>query len=125
MIHDALDILNPKQRFPSEAVFYAGRPEVTGGGVHFNYRYESPYSSAYKRLFGNIQGASGEVTIRTNDAIAPVENKSYIVLADGRQFKVLQVEVDYQAAEEQVLRLFGAPLSTELVIRLVREDSGW
>lgn len=125
MIFDALDVLNPKPRFTPEAIIYTDSPEVSGSGVHFNYEYVNPYSATYKRLFGNIQGESGEITIRTNDAISPVVNKSYVLLADGRLFKVLQVEIDYQAAEKQALRLFGTPLSTEYVLRLVQQENSW
>lgn len=125
MIYDALDLLNPKPRFTAEAVFYESRPEVEGGGVHINYEYVSPYSATYRRLFANIQGEDGEVAIRTNDFIKPVVNKSHVLLADGRLFYVKSVEVDYQAAEKQALRLFGVPLSTEYVLRLIPEDNSW
>lgn len=125
MIYDALDVLNPKSRFTSEAIFYADRPEVDGGGIHFNYEYVNPYSTTYRRLFANIQGEDGSVAIRTNDAIKPVVNKSYILLASGQLFKVLQVEVDYQAAQKQAMRLLGTPLSAELVLRLIAVDNVW
>ncbi len=125
MIYDALDVLNPKPRFAPEAIFYKGRPEVDGGGEHFNYEYVNPYSTTYRRLFANIQGEDGSVVIRTNDAIKPVVNESRVLLADGRLFNVVQVEIDYQAAQKQALRLFGVPLSTEYVLRLVPIKNDW
>ena len=125
MINDSLDIFNPRARFTVTGVLYAKRPEVQGGGEQFRYEYVNPYSATYRRLFSNVQGESGEVAIRTNDAIDPVINKSYVRLADGKLYKVLQVEVDYQAAPKQAMRLFGTPLGTELVMRLVREEDGW
>lgn len=125
MIRDALDILNPRARFTATGILYAKKPEVDGGGERFGYEYVNPYSATYRRLFSNIQGESGEVAIRTNDAIDPVINKSYVRLADGKLYKVLQVETDYQAAAKQSLRLFGVPLGTELVMRLVRQEDAW
>lgn len=55
----------------------------------------------------------------------PVENRSYMLLADGRLFRVAQIEIDYQSASKQALRLFGTPLGTTLVLRLVEEENKW
>lgn len=125
MFHDALDVLNPNPRFTAEGVIYEKRPEIKGGGVRFNYEYINPYSATYRRLFSNVQGETGETAIRTNDQISPVVNKSYVRLSDGKLYKVLQVETDYQAAEKQSFRIIGAPLGTEIVMRIVREDDAW
>lgn len=65
------------------------------------------------------------MVIRTNDLIKPVENRSYMLLADGRLFRVAQIEIDYQSASKQALRLFGTPLGTTLVLRLVEEENKW
>ena len=125
MIHDALDLLNPHSKFTAEGKFFINRPETMGGGESFCYEYVNPYSATYRRLFSNVQGESGEVAIRTNDAIEPVVNKSYILLSDGKLYKVAQVEVDYQAAPKQSMRMIGVPVGTELVIRLLRVENPW
>lgn len=125
MINDSLDIFNPRARFTVTGILYAKRPEVEGGGERFRYEYVNPYSATYRRLFSNVQGESGEVAIRTNDAIAPVVNKSYILLSDGKLYKVAQVEVDYPAASKQSMRMIGVPVGTELVIRLLRVENPW
>lgn len=125
MIYDALDILLPRARFTATGKFWEDRPEVEAGGVLFNYEYVNPYSAAYKRLFGNIQGSSGETAIRTNDRLNPVENRSYVLLADGHLFRVAQVEIDYQSASKEAMRLFGVPLNTTWLLRLVSEDNPW
>lgn len=65
------------------------------------------------------------MVIRTNDLIKPVENRSYMLLADGRLFRVAQIEIDYQSASKQALRLFGTPLGTTLALRLVEEENKW
>ncbi len=125
MFRDALDILAPRTQFTAEGVLYADRPEIDGGGEHFHYEYVNPYSSTYQRLFANIQGDGGEVAIRTNDVIHPVINKSYVKLADGRLFNVVQVETDYLAAAKQSLRLLGVPIGTQIVLRLIPVDNPW
>ena len=122
---DALDFLNPKNRYTATGKFYAMRPDADPSGIMFNYEYVNPYSSTYKRLFSNIQGEASNVVIRTNDLIKPVENRSYMLLADGRLFRVAQIEIDYQSASKQALRLFGTPLGTTLVLRLVEEENKW
>lgn len=125
MINDSLDIFNPRARFTATGILYKTRPEIDGGGVQFVYEYVNPYSATYRRLFANVQGESGEVAIRTNDAIEPVINESYVRLSDGKLYKVLQAETDYQAASKQSFRLFGVPLGTEIVMRLVRVQDAW
>ncbi len=125
MIYDALDILMPRARFTAEGKFWTRPPEVEAGGATFNYEYVNPYSAAYKRLFSNIQGSSGETAIRTNDMLNPVENESCVLLADGRFFRVAQVEIDYQSASKEAMRLFGVPLNTTFLMRLVSEDNPW
>lgn len=125
MIRDALDILNPRARFTADGVFYDERPEINGGGEWFKYEYVNPYSATYRRLYANIQGESGEVVIRTNDRINPKINKSYIKLSDGRLFNVAQVDVDYQSAPKQAMRIIGIPVGTSIVMRLVPADNPW
>lgn len=125
MIYDALDILLPRERFTAEGKYWEGRPEIKEGGIPFNYEYVNPYSAAYKRLFANIQDSSGDVAIRTNDMLNPIVNESCVLLADGRLFRVAQVEIDYQSASKEALRLFGVPLGTTYLMRLVAEDNPW
>lgn len=125
MVHDSLDLFTPRGRFTATGIFYADRPEVNAGGVRFNYEYVSPYSATYKRLFANIQGSTGDTVIRTNDMINPVENQSWILLADGRLFCVEQVEIDYQSAPKQSFRFFGTPIGTTYVLRLCVKENAW
>ena len=125
MIFDSLDLMNPRAKFTATGKFYAMRPDADPSGIVFNYEYVNPYSSTYKRLFSNIQGEASNVVIRTNDLIKPVENRNYMLLADGRLFRVAQIEIDYQSASKQALRLFGTPLGTTLVLRLVEEENKW
>lgn len=124
-MQDALDILNPRNRYTAEGVIYSDRPEVEGGGVRFWYRYVNPYSATYRRLYANIQGESGEAVIRTNDRIKPVINKSVVRLSDGRTYNVVQVDQDFQDAPEQALRVIGVPVGTSLVLRLLPVDEPW
>lgn len=125
MINDSLDIFNPRERFTATGVLYSDRPEISGGGEEFSYEYVNPYSSTYRRLYANIQGEAGEVAIRSNDNIQPVINKSRIKLANGILYNVLSVEIDYQAASKQALRMFGTPVGTQLVMRLVPAENAW
>ena len=125
MIHDILDVMNPKQRFTATANYFAeplNSPEI--GAKQFNYEYVNPLSNTYRRLFANIQGTAGEVAIRTDDQLKFKIN-GIIKTQDGRTFKILQVETDYQAANKQVMRLLGTPVSTQYVIRLVSVDDPW
>lgn len=125
MIHDSLDLFMPRSRFTATGKFYARKPEVDADSIAFNYEYVNPYSAAYRRLFSNIQDTSGEIAIRTNDILNPVANESYVLLADGRLFRVEQVEIDYQSAPKQAMRLLGVPLGTTYLMRLVAEDNPW
>lgn len=125
MVHDSLDLFTPRSRFTATGKFWTRRPEVDAGSVLFNYEFVNTYSAAYKRLFSNIQGSSGETAIRTNDMLNPVENESCVLLADGRFFRVAQVEIDYQAAPKQAMRMLGTPLGTTFLMRLVAEDNPW
>lgn len=125
MIHDILDIMNPKQKFTATANYFAeplNGPEV--GAKQFNYEYVNPFSNSYRRLFANIQGTAGEVAIRTDEQLQFKIN-GIIKTQDGRTFKIIQVETDYQAANKQVMRLLGTPVSTEYVLRLVAVDEPW
>lgn len=125
MIRDILDIMNPKQRFTATANYYAEpmySPDV--GAKQFNYEYVNPFSNTYRRLFANIQGTAGEVTIRTDDQLNFKIN-GLVITQDGQAFKILQVEKDYQAGNKQVFRLLGSPVSVEYVLRLISVDNPW
>ena len=125
MITDVLDVLNPRSRFTAVASYYEepiDGPEV--GAKQFNYEYVNPYSNTYRRLFSNIQSEAGEVAIRTDDQLNYVIN-GIVITQDGKAFKILQIEKDYQATPKQVLRLLGTPVSTEYVLRLVSVPNPW
>ena len=125
MIRDILDLITPKQRFTATANYYAepiNGPDV--GAQSFNYEYVNPFSNTYRRLFGNIQGAASEVTIRTNDQL-PFEINGMVSTQDGKMFKIIQVEKDFQSANKQVIRVLGTPVSVEYVLRLVGIDNPW
>ena len=125
MVRDILDIMNPRTRFTATANYYpepVNGPEV--GAQQFNYEYVNPYSNTYRRLFANIQGEAGEVAIRTDDQINYKIN-GIVVTQDGKTFKIIQIEKDYQAANKQVMRILGTPVSTQYVMRLVSVDNPW
>lgn len=125
MITDILDILNPRTRFTATASYYdepVDGPEV--GAKQFNYEYVNPFSNTYRRLFANIQGVAGEVTVRTADQLK-YKVDGIVITQDGKAFKILQVEIDYQSSPKQVLRLLGTPVSTEYVLRLVSIHNPW
>lgn len=125
MMRDILDIMNPKTRFTATANYYpepVNGPEV--GAQQFNYEYVNPFSNNYRRLFANIQSEAGEVAIRTDDQINYKIN-GIVVTQDGKTFKIIQIEKDYQAANKQVMRILGTPVSTEYVMRLVSVDNPW
>lgn len=125
MIRDMLDVLNPKTRFTASASYYEkpmNGPEE--GAKQFNYEYVNPYSNTYRRLFSNIQTIAGEVAIRTDDQLN-YRIDGIVVTQDGHMFKIIQVEKDYQAANKQVMRILGTPVSTEYVLRLINADNPW
>ena len=125
MIRDILDIMNPKQSFTCTAHYYSepfNGPEI--GAQQFNYEYVNPFSNTYRRLFANIQGTAGEVTIRTDDQLKYKVN-GIVITQDGQAFKIIQIEKDYQAAQKQVMRILGTPVSTQYVMRLVSVDNPW
>lgn len=125
MIRDMLDVLNPKTRFTASASYYEkpmNGPEE--GAKPFNYEYVNPYSTTYRRLFSNIQTGAGEVAIRTDDQLN-YRVDGIVVTQDGHMFKIIQVEKDYQAANKQVMRILGTPVSTEYVLRLINADNPW
>lgn len=122
---DYLDIINPKTKFTASAKYYSepqDGPET--GGSSFNYEYVNPFSNTYRRLFSNIQSSAGEVTIRTNSQLN-FEVNGIVVIQNGKAFKIIQVERDYQSAPKQSLRLFGTPVGTQYVLRLVFVPNPW
>lgn len=122
---DYLDIVNPKTKFTATASYYAEPMDGPDIGVQqFSYAYVNPYSNTYRRLFANIQSVAGEVTIRTSDKINFCVN-GIVVLPDGKAFKILQVETDFQASPKQAFRLFSTPIATEYVIRMVSVPNSW
>ncbi len=125
MIFDTLDVLNPKTRFTASARYYPERlnsPDV--GYDSLNFEYVNPYSNTYRRLFANVQTAAGQVAIRTDDQ-NNYKVGGFIILQDNKAYQILEVLTDYQAANKQVLRLFGAPVSVEYVIRMLEVDNPW
>lgn len=125
MIRDILDIMNPKSKFTAAASYYpepVNGPDV--GAQQFNYEYVNPFSNTYRRLFANIQGVAGEVAVRTDDQIKFKIN-GIVITQDGQAFKIIQIEKDYQAAQKQVMRILGTPVSTQYVMRLVSVDNPW
>ncbi len=125
MLHDILDIMNPKTRFTATANYYpepVNGPEV--GAKQFNYEYVNPFSNTYRRLFGNIQGVEGEVAIRTDDQLG-YKIGGIVTTQDGKTFKIIQAEKDFQAANKQVMRILGTPVSVEYVLRLVSVENPW
>lgn len=122
---DYLDIANPKHRFTATASYYPEHmdgPDI--GAQRLNYEYVNPYSNTYRRIFANIQSSAGEVVIRTDDQLNYRVN-GIVVLQDGKAFKILQVEKDYQVAPKQSFRLFSTPVSTQYVIRMVSVPNPW
>ena len=125
MIFDTLDLMNPKARFTATANYYKETfDDPSDGAQQFNYEYVNPFSNTYRRLFSNIQTAAGEVAIRTTDQLNFVVG-GFVITQDGKAFSVLQVEKDYQAANKQVMRLFGTPVSVEYVLRLTEVENPW
>ena len=125
MIFDTLDLMNPKTRFTATASYYKETfDDPSDGAQQFNYEYVNPHSNTYRRLFANIQITSGEVAIRTTDQLNFIVG-GIVVTQDGQTFSVLQVEKDYQAANKQVMRLFGTPVSVEYVLRLTALENPW
>ena len=125
MVRDILDIMNPRTRFTATARYYEepfNGPDV--GATRINYEYVNPYTNTYRRLFANIQAGAGEVAIRTVDQ-CNFKIDGIIVTQDGRAFRIIQVEIDYQAANKQAMRVLGVPVSTEYVLRLTAADNPW
>lgn len=124
-MNDILDLLNPKSKFPNTGKYYKERPlSPDDGAEQFNYGYESRYSNTFRRLFANVQGIEGQTVIRTDDQCS-FKVRGFIVTQDGKAFEILQAEKDYQAAQQQAMRLFGTPVSTEYVLRLMEIDNPW
>ena len=122
---DYLDVVNPKPRHTATARYFSepvDGPDI--GAQSFNYSYVNPYSETYRRLFANIQAAAGEVAIKTSDQHDYRVN-GIVILPDGKAFKILQVETDFQASPKQAFRLFATPVATEYVIRMVSVPNPW
>lgn len=125
MIRDILDVMNPRTRFTATANYYEepfNGPDV--GAKQINYEYVNPYTNTYRLMFANIQASAGDVAIRTDDQ-CKFKIDGIIVTQDGRAFRIIQVETDYQAANKQAMRVLGVPVSTEYVLRLISDDNPW
>lgn len=126
MIHDSLDIMNPRVRFTAQATYYPHeRVDPADGGTPINYESVDVFSRTYRRLFGNIQSfQAGETSIRTADLL-DYKVGGIIRAQDGQTFSVLQVSRDYQAAPKQAFRIQGLPIGVQVVMRLVTIDDPW
>lgn len=125
MIFDILDLLAPRAQFSLTGKYYEERPDSPDiGAQEFNYEYVDPFSQSYRRLFANIQGSGGETAIRTNDQLNYKIN-GIIITQDGRAFKIIQCETDYQSVPKQAFRYLPVPVGTEFVLRLVKMDNPW
>ena len=126
MIHDSLDILNPKARFTAQATYYpSASVSSADGGTLINYESVDVFSRTYRRLFGNIQSfQAGEASIRTADLL-DYKVGGIISTQDGQTFSILQVSRDYQAAPKQAFRIQGLPVGVQIVLRLVTIPDPW
>lgn len=127
MIVDALDILNPREKFSAEGTYWDSRPDsvAQSGSKKFNYEFVSPYSKSYRVAFGNMQNfEAGETAIRTNDDVG-YKNGGFVMLQDGKLYTIIQITTDYQAASKQALRFLGVPLGTEFILRMVNVPNPW
>lgn len=126
MITDALDILNPRERFSAEGTYWEGNPEnISEGAKKFSFEYVSPFSKAYRVAFGAMQNFNaGETSIRSNDDVG-FTNGGYVMLQNGQKYVVLQVSTDFQSASKQALRFLGVPLGTEYLLRMVNVQNTW
>lgn len=126
MLNDALDILNPRGRYTAEGTYWTERPDSANeGGMKFNYEWVDPMSKAYRVLYGTVQSVeAGETAIRTNDNLG-FSSGGFVMTADGQLFQVIQVSKDFSSVPKQALRLFGTPIMTEFVLRLVTVPNPW
>ena len=126
MINDALDILNPKERFSGDGTYWDNRPDSTDeGGKKFSFEYVSPHSKSYRVAFGNMQNfENGETAIRSNDEVG-FKNGGFIMLQSGQLYTIIEVSTDYQAASKEALRFLGVPLGTEYLVRMVSVENPW
>ena len=124
---DWLELANPKPKFPAAAKYYENTVDgPEDGGQEFTFDYVDPLSHTFRRLFGNIiEGKQdGEVAIRTRDQM-PFRKGSYVVLASGKTFQIIQCQEHFSAASKQALRIFPVPPSVEYVIRMVEQSNVW
>ncbi len=126
MIHDILDIMNPRQRFTLTGRYYSeplNGPDV--GAQQFNYEYVNPYSKTWRNLFANIQVNDGRTAIRTNDQLSFKSGSGIVILQDGTAYLIEEKMKDYQAAEKEAFRILPVPVSTQYVLRLVETANPW
>ena len=126
MIHDSLDIMNPRVRFTAQATYYPYESvDPADGGTPINYESVDVFSRTYRRLFGNIQSfQAGETSIRTAD-LQDYKVGGLVCTQDGQSFSILQVARDYQAAPKQAFRIQGLPVGVQVVLRLVTIPDPW
>lgn len=124
---DIRDVLNPaKAKFPFTGSYYRetfDHPDT--GRKRFRYKFENPYSRAYKMLFANVQDfTGGNTAIRTN-AQADYKAGETVVLQDGKAYAIADAAKDYNTAPQEAFRLGNANAGIEYVLRLVEIDNPW
>ena len=126
MIHDFLDLINPRNKFTATGFYYTEKPEsAQEDGAMINYEYVDVLSRTYRRAFGNVQDfVGGEVSIRTAD-MQKYKIREFIKTQEGQLFQILQVATDYSAAPKQAFRIQGLPVGTQYVLRLVNIPDAW
>lgn len=122
---DYLDLITLKTRFTASGRYYSEPVDgAETGAKHFSYEYVNPLSQTYRRLFANVQTEAGEVAIRTADNLG-YKTDGIVILQNGKTFRIIQTETDYQAAPKQALRLFGNPSGTQYVMRIIEVQNAW
>lgn len=131
---DILDIYNGRYYNTYSGTYYKRLPSPTlytsiddlynlEAGVFIDYEILDPASREYRTIISNlIDTDTMNVAIKTRD-IEDYRSGEFIVLEDGRLYKIISVTEDTSAASREAARLFPVPLGTEYILRLLEIEN--
>lgn len=129
MAYGLIDLTHPKGRDDVlTGEFVRSLSAKAQKGILFRYGIVNPQEWHYQRLLGNLITNDGAtLTIKTCNDLDFVKDGEfgYMLLQDGKTYKINSVTDDIREAPKQVLRVFKSTPFTDHIIRLVEVDNVW
>lgn len=124
---DLLDFTSPRKNATMTGYYYNGRPN-NPDDEHELFFYEKidPNSKTWRLLQSNILNNTGTTTtIRVHKNIHVDIDNGYILLQDGRLYKIDEDMEDTSTANAEVFRMFQKNPNITHLLRLTEVSAPW